>query len=238
MVTFNEDSKAFISKEVKSINSSLYFLLEKVQKGEIDNELKDTLLENVELALANVMKEVAYNGDTTEKVNERYEETKRLVKIISELEAKLKSEDMTDKIKEQLTGLSESLDKWWKEYGFRYVEDIQFSDYGTMSAKLRFNFNNFSSIYSNKAVSKANKFEKWLNDLQVRGYKLIRNNDGKVVGLLDCDQNKKLLKELITSTFKSVKIKSIETGPSFEHDEFEIQSINITIKDLKELKAL
>lgn len=238
-ILLSEDNKAIVLKEVKSINSKLRYLQDLLVNDNVNENMLEVLCGGVELSFADLSKAIGYNGETIEKVEQKYNECRELREVIRELEEKLQSEDITDKIPSQLSSLTEILKKWWKTEGFNYIHKIDYSSNGIAHVSFGFNFEDFSNIYSSTPVSDKEKHNSWLKALEDKGYIFIKNKNNKIIGLLDCDNNKKLLLNLLLNTFPTAMLGKIETQLNYTIlDKFEIQSIELSIKDLSEIQKL
>lgn len=238
-ILLSKDDKAIVLKEVKSIHSKLSYLQDLLVNDNLNENMLELLCGGVELSFADLSKAIGYNGETVEKVEKKYNECKELRMVIRELEEKLQSEDITDKISSQLSSLTATLKKWWKIEGFNYIHKIDYSSNGIANVSFGFNFDDFSNIYSSKPVSDAQKHNDWLKSLEDKGYIFIKNKNNKIIGLLDCDNNKKLLLKLLLTTFPTAMLGKIETQLNYTVlDKFEIQSVELSINNLSEIQKL
>ena len=238
-VKLKNDNKEIVNKEIKSIYSKLSFLNELVNNDKLTDNMIEVLCGRIEMSLADLSTAIGYDGDTSKKVEERFKESKELRNIISDLEKKLESKDIVDKIPSQLSNLTDTLKEWWKLEGFNYVHNITYSSYGIVDVDFGFNFENFATIYSSNPSLEKEKHEKWIKSLEDKGYLLLKNENGKVMGLLDCDTNRNLLLDILNKRFPTFVLNKIETNLNYTlRNKLEFKSISISIKDLSEIKKL
>lgn len=239
-IILNEDDKEVCLKALKEINSQLGFMYELIQENTLSEDMRDTLSGLFEYRMADIAKKTGYDSLSAKVLEEKHKAIREANNKIHELEKKLGSEDLTDKIEAQIKYLTNLVDKWWDIEGFNYIREMNFRKYGMLEIELGFSFNDFSSRYSDKPITSKEKHKSWIEEVKERGFKIVtRKGDGAM--LIDCDDNRKMLIDMIKNRFPSAEILQFENynvsrknGSEF----FEIRGLKILIRDIREIKNL
>lgn len=240
IIELNEDQKSVCLSALKDINDQLGFMYSLIKENKLDEEMRDTLSSLFEYRMADLSKQTGYDGMSTKKVEEKHSEIRNLNMKIRKLEEKIGSQDLTDKLKEQIKYLTGLVDKWWDIEGFKFIREMSFRKYGLFEAKLGFSFNDFSSHYSDKPITRKEKHKTWLEQLEERGFKVVKyKGDGAM--LIDCDENRKLLINMIKNRIPSAEIiqwENYNVSRRNEEELFEIRQLEILIRDAQDIKKL
>jgi hypothetical protein len=236
IIKLNIDSKEVCLKALKDMNGQIGFFYDLIKKDQLTEEMRDNLSSLFEYSMSDLSKQTGYDSNSAKKVEEKHAEIRNLNLKIRELEEKLGSDDITDKVSAQIKHLTDLVEKWWDIDGFKYIREIFVRPYGTLEITFGFSFNDFSSSYSDKPITVKEKHKSWIEEVQERGFRLINSN--RDVNLIDDDHNRKLLAELIKNRFPSAKILQWENYAVYKTDKFQLRSVNVLIKELREVKAL
>lgn len=240
MVKLDKDSKAVCLNALKDINSQLGFMYELINKDNLSEEMRDTLSNLFEYRMADIAKKTGYDSLSAKVLKEKHKAVREANAKIHELERKLGSEDLTDKIAAQIKYLTNLVDKWWDIEGFNYIREMYFRKYGMLEIELGFSFNDFSSRYSDKPITSKEKHKSWIEEVKERGFKIItRKGDGAM--LIDCEDNRKMLIDMIKNRFPSVEILQFENynvSRKSQSELFEIRGLKILIRNIREIKNL
>jgi hypothetical protein len=239
IVSLNMAEKMRCLKELRDIHFSVEQLYNWVQKDRLTEEMKERLLQLIEFHVADLSKILGFDSLSAQKVEEKYAEIRRANQRIRELEKQLGSKNPIEGLREQLKELTDLFRKWWDKEGFGYVREMYFTDYGTLEADLGFSFQK-TNLFSDTPVSDEIAEQQWLESLKEKGYQLYTRKRSDDKELLDCPKNRELLTELLESRFPSLEIKKWESYKIYESEEnlYEIRSVKVSIKDVRDLKAL
>ncbi|KLU74218.1 hypothetical protein [Clostridium botulinum] len=206
IIKLDVDSKEVCLKALKDINSNLGFMFELIQKDTLSEEMRDTLSKLFEYRMADISKKTGYDSLSAKVLDEKHKAIREANTKIHELERKLGSEDLTDKIKEQIKYLTGLVDKWWDIEGFNYIKEIFFRKYGSLEVNLGFSFTDFSaSRYSDKPITAKEEHKSWIEEVVERGFK-IEKCKGYGFVLIDCESNRQMLIDMIKNRFPSAEI--------------------------------
>lgn len=239
IISLDIDAKEVCLSAIKDISSQLGFMYELIQEDRLSEEMRDTLSGLFEYRMSDIAKKTGYDGLSAKVIEEKHKALREANSKIYELKRKLGSEDLTDKIKEQIEYLTGLVDKWWDIEGFNYIREMHFRKYGSLEIELGFSFNDFTSRYSDKPVTAKEKHKSWIEELKERGFNIVsRKGDGSM--LLDCENNRQMLISMIKNRFPSVEILKLENYNVARQNEelFQIRGLTILIKDIRDIKNL
>lgn len=240
IVKLDADSKEVCLKALKDINDQLGFMYQLIKEDKLNEEMRDTLSNLFEHSMADIAKKTGYDSLSAKVLEEKHKAVREANTKIHELERKLGSEDLTDKIKEQIKYLTDLVDKWWDIEGFNFIREMYFRKYGSVEIELGFSFMDFSTRYSDKPITAKEKHKSWIEEVQERGFKIeSRKGDGAM--LVDCENNRQMLIDMIKNRFPSVKILQFENynvSRKNDNELFQIRGLKILIRDLRDIKNL
>lgn len=239
-IILNEDDKAVCLNALKELNGQLSFMYQLIQEDRLDENTRDTLSSLFEYSMTDISEKTGYDSLSAKVLDEKYKAIREANVKIRELERKIGSEDLTDKIEEQISYLIGLVDKWWDIEGFQYIRDISFRKYGMLEAELGFSFMGFSSRYSDKPVTAKIKYQTWIEELEERGFNIISGKRRDSI-LVDCESNRELLISMIKNRFPSVEILQFENYNASRKrgsELFEIRGLKILIRDIRDVKNL
>lgn len=238
-IMLNEDDKEVCLKALKEINSQLGFMYQLIQEDALSEDMRDTLSSLFEYRMSDIAKKTGYDSLSAKVLEEKHKAIREANTKIHELERKLGSEDLTDKIKEQIKYLTDLVDKWWDIEGFNYIREMFFRKYGSLEIELGFSFEDFSARYSDKPITAKEKHKSWIEEVQERGFKIDKYK-GYGSMLVDCESNRQMLIDMIKNRFPSAEILQFENyNVSRKNSElFQIRGLRILIRDVKDIKNL
>lgn len=236
IINLSEDSKVVCLKSLKDINGQLGFMFDLIKKNGLTEEMRDTLCGLFEFSMSDISKHVGYNGESARKVEERHAQIREANQKIRELEKKIGSEDLTEKLPAQIKYLADLIEKWWDIDGFNYIKEIFVRPYGSIEVNFGFSFNEFRSMYSDKPVTVKEAFKAWIEEVENKGFKLYKERHD--IELLDNDENRKLVTDLIKKRFPSADIIEWNNYSCGKYGLFQIRYARVIIRNLFEVKAL
>ncbi|MCD3202853.1 hypothetical protein [Clostridium botulinum] len=240
IIKLDVDSKEVCLKTLKDISTQLGFMFELIQEDKLSEKMRDTLSNLFEYRMVDISKKTGYDSLSAKVLDEKHKAIREANTKIHELERKLGSEDLTDKIKEQIKYLTGLVDKWWDIEGFNYIRNIFFRKYGSVEVDLSFSFTDFSTRYSDKPVTDKEKHKSWIEEVKERGFK-IEKCKGYGFVLIDCESNRQMLIDMIKNRFPSADIlqfKNYNIARRSGDDVFQIEKLKILITDIRDIKNL
>lgn len=236
MTSFTPDTVAVVSKTLKDTSLALSALQQMLTKDELDADYAKTLLGLVELNMADVSERIGVPTETQAEIDERFALIRDANIRIDELEHQLGEAAQIDSLIYGIKFLEEKFRHWWKTQGFGHTSKFSIDSYGvkaTLSGSLS---GNISSMFSDTPVSDKEHKKTWLNSLVSKSYVLSGKNE-REVELVDCDQNRELITQLISEQFPSAVICSISNFGR-QNGIFLIRDIEIIIRDLHNVDSL
>lgn len=240
VIALNNDDKEVCLNALKEINSQLGFMYQLIEEDKLNENMRDTLSCLFEYRMADISKKTGYDSLSAKVLEEKHQAVREANAKIHELERKLGSEDLTDKIKEQIAYLTGLVDKWWDIEGFKYIRDMSFRKYGMLEVDLGFSFMEFSSRYSDKPVTVKAKHQTWIEELKERGFNIISAKRRDTM-LVDCESNREMLIAMIKNRFPSAEILQFENynmSRRSNNELFEMRGLKILIRDMRDIKNL
>lgn len=242
-LTFNEDQKAVVEREIRSAYSAMATLLDWVKKDSLDVEMKETLPNLVDSYLRTVKETIGFTGEESE----RHKEMKESIglyyqKQIKDLEQALENQQPISSIAANVKIAFDKIDKWWDIEGFNYIKDKRVTDGGVARFELGFMLDSFTSRYSKTPVSDKENLKTKVQYLMDKGFQFTPKKRGYGLDLIDNDNNRKLLEQLIKKAFPSANIWSFENHLRRTNNEmdnyFIIKGVEVTIFDLSDIESL
>lgn len=242
-LAFNEDQKAVVEREIKSAYSAMATLLEWVKTDSLDEEMKETLPNLVESYMKNVKETIGFTGEESEREKEMTESIGQYYqKQIKDLEQALEKQQPISSISANVKLAFDKIDKWWGIEGFNYIREKRITDGGVARFELGFMLDSFTSRYSNTPVSDKEVLKTKVQYLKDKGFQFTPKKRGYGLDLIDNDNNRKLLEQLIKKAFPSANIWSFENHlrrtNKEKDDYFIIRSVEVTIFDLSDIESL
>lgn len=185
--------------------------------------------------LADLCKAIGIETDGRARVEHRSQELRQAYARIAELEAKLGTEVSTETAQLRINALSDQLKAWWKLEGFGFVSKVDFNGSGccvTLSCML-----SGRRIHSSATpVSDNDKFALWKQSLVDAGYKMA--NDRHEMAVVDCDQSRKVLSQLISKRMPSALITKFNNGGARRNEFMSLHSVELYVDDIQDFETL
>lgn len=242
-VVLNADQKEVVQRRCKDLFFAVKQLDEWVQSDSLTEEMRETLPSLATHHLDDIKKTVGCTGEEPDHLKEM---TKSLNKAreehIAELEKMVINQNSLLVVKQQLKAIGEKINKWWDEKGFNYIRDITFSENGNLVINFGFMLDSLSLRYSDTPDSDKKAAKEKVQGFIDKGYIFCKSQHSNDKDLIDCDDNRKLINELIKSTFPSAKICKwenhiyMENGP--DKDKYHLRSFEVYIYDYQDIVNL
>ncbi|ADO59575.1 hypothetical protein [Paenibacillus polymyxa] len=233
-VILNPDQKVVALKSTKELFFAAKQLHDWITEDNLSKKMGGILPSLIESHFTDVAKVLDYNSKLTMEQEERYQEIRRANERIHELEKQLGEQKPIDGLAEQLEYLSRVVSDWWNEYGFHHVSEASFTRSGIYKAKFSFMLEYLSTFSKTPVTDKENRKER-IQELIEEGWDILHEENGYSPKLVDNDNNRSRLINLIKSRFPSAKI--IRTGNWLTDDDnaFTFRDIEVYIYDLHDI---
>lgn len=198
LVSYSDEKKSEILKELKSLSFAASHLHEQLSKGELNEGFKGNLLFLLEANLTSVFKGMDYDSFITKERDERYVEIRQLNNENRSLREQLGDKVTNEDVRERLKNFEQTLRKWWNIEGFGHMSEISFGSFGVellLSGRIT------RPYYADGEMTKEVKRQKLID----YGFQF---EDETV---FDNDKNKELLDKLIKEFFPSGNILEIRS---------------------------
>ncbi|MDH6427241.1 MULTISPECIES: hypothetical protein [unclassified Paenibacillus] len=235
IVTFNQDEKAVVLKSTKDLFFAAKQLHEWISGNNLSQEMAGILPSLIESHFGDIAKQLGYESVLTKEKEERHREIRRSNERIRELEKQMGESRPVDGLKEQIHYLTSIVSKWWKEHGFRHVSDAGFTDYGIYKAKFCFLLGYMGSMFSQTPETDKAQHKSRLQQLHEEGWDIGFDTHGNDPHLIDNDNNRKRLIELIESRFPSAEVVRTRNHYSNRRGHYEFRDIEVYIRDLHDI---
>lgn len=206
-ITFNENQKAVVEREIQSAYTSMATLLEWIKTDSLSQDMKETLPKLIDGYMRTVKETIGFTGE--ESLHEK-EMTKAVLKQyykqIKELEKALENTQSISSISANVEIAFNKIEKWWDVEGFNYIKEKQITTGGTVKLVLGFMLSSSTSRYSKTPISDKEQLITKVQYLMDKGFEFTPKQRGYDLGLIDNDNNRKLLETLIKKAFPSCKI--------------------------------
>jgi hypothetical protein len=233
-VVLNQDEKEVLLKELKDLYFATKQLYNWISEDNLTAEMKGLLPHLIEGHFKDVAKILNYESNLTKEVEERYLQIRKANDRIRSLELKLAQNKPLDGLPEQLTYLARIVTKWWNQYGFHHVSDHCFTEYGYYTAKFCFMLDHITMFSDTPATDRKSKKER-LKELEDQGYQIVYDDSGRQPELLDNDNNRQKLIELIERCFPSAIIARTRNHYSDKRGVYTFRDIEVYIYDLTDI---
>ena len=207
----------------------------------MNDEMKETLPSLIQSHLNDIEKAVGYTGLPSEKDKEMtLSVNKYLQEQVKELQAIVDNTDDFLPIKGNLTLIAKKIDKWWDEKGFNFISELTFSKNGNINITFGFMLDSFSSNYSETPDTEERLAKEKFENLKKDGFIFIKEKNGSENKLIDCDENRVLLKNLIHTVFPTAKIVSVRNRLHNSHTEdiLFVRDMEVIVYNYEEIKNL
>lgn len=241
-VILNEDEKAVVEREIKSVFNALSTLMHWVQDDTLTEEMKESIPNIVESSMKKVNEKIGYTGNKSERAKEMEES------YISYLQGEVKKLENTLKDSSSMSGLSsnaklafDKIKKWWSTEGFYYISEQKITEGGAIVVKFGFMLESFTSFYSDTPETDKKKLQTKKEYLEDQGFQFskVERADKNII---DNDKNRKLLRKLVKEAFPSAEVFSYENNlhrtTKSNDDEYIIRYFDVTISDLSDIDKL
>jgi hypothetical protein len=236
IVVLNSDEKAVALKSLKD----LYFVTKQMHDwlatDELTVEMGGTMPSLIESHFTDISKLLNYESVLTREKEERHRLIRQAHERVRELEKQIGENKPVDGLKEQLKFLANIVSDWWNKYGFHHVSDENFTEYGQYTAKFCFMLDHISMFSDTPETDKKSKKER-LQELENEGYDIVYDDRGRSPELVDNDNNRKRLIELIEGRFPSAEIVRTRNHYSNRKGVYTFRDIEVYIYDLHDITA-
>lgn len=238
-INLTEDEIAVFKREGKKISQNLGMINNLINKGELNEELKNNILKVIQFSL-NEVNEALHLSNEKSDVEKDIE-----MSMIKEYQFKIKQLEESIKSKEQISNviiptkmLFEKINKWWKTEGFNYIRTESLTSSCYIDLELSILLESYSVMYSKKPETARKMQQTQKIYLIEKGFEF-KTNDSKSY-LIDNDNNRKLLLSLIKESFPSAKVWNINNHLAECNEEqfFAIDSLKLTILDVLDVERL
>ncbi|MEX3623738.1 hypothetical protein [Viridibacillus arvi] len=242
-LVLDADKKAVVEREIKSAYGALATLLEWVRNDSLTVEMKESLPNLVDLYLRNVKESIGFTGEESEREKEIKESIGQYYqKEIKELQQALANQNSIAGISATTKLAFEKIDKWWGIEGFDYIRKKSITEGGLIKLELGFMIDSLTSRYSKTPVSDKELLKTKVQYLEEKGFQFTPKKRGYRLDVIDNDNNRKLLQQIIKEAFPSSRIWKFENHMRRTNDEkddyFVIRSVEITIVELSDIDRL
>lgn len=236
VVSLNKDERANILTEAKGLLRATNELHDLIKKDELTHAMKSLLPNIMEDAFTKIADSLDYSSDIAKQKTERFAEIKEANKEIQRLREQLGSQKPIDGLPEQLDFLSRKVQRWWNKEGFNHTSDETFTSNGLFRLKFCFMLNYWGSFVSETKETDKELKATHIQSLIDRGFQFApeTSHNNTPYDLIDNDQNRKLLKQLLKSRFPSIQIFEYKNR-YLTNDIFIIREIDAIIKDVKDI---
>jgi len=238
-MSFTDDQKAVLLKALKDIQYANGQLYGWVKNDQLTEEMSRTLPTLIESYFSEAAKLLNYESHLLSEKENRHVEIRKANETIRELKEKLGSNKSVDGLQEQLKVLSNKVRDWWNAEGFNHVTDYKFDPYGGYHVKFSFMLDMRRSRLSSKTpVTDIRKTDEHVQYLRDRGFQFADFEDDRSekLKLIDNQNNRLLLTEMLKERFPSIKIESWDNKSSYSNDDiFIIWHVDAYIYDLGDI---
>lgn len=235
MLTNNQ--KEIALENIRKGMFASHTLKERIEKGTLEEDMKNTLLSAMEYYMLDVQKELDFESHLKEEHDSRFAEIRNANIQIQELKNQLASKNPLDGFQEQFNLIRSTINDWWKQEGFAYVESVEAVHYG-LKVNFGFQLEMRSSMFSQDREGDKAKDARHKEALKDKGFVFADNLEDSFYRhlLYDTPENKELLASLILEGFPSFEVKEFLT---FNHLEFtSIRSVCGIIREVGDVQRL
>lgn len=234
LLELTTDQKAVFLKTTKDMFFAVRQLHEWVEKDSLSKEMSGIIPSLIEGHFSDIAKQLGYESVLAKEKEERHLQIRNANQRIRELEKQLGEGKPIDGLKEQLKHLADIVSNWWNEYGFHHVSDEEFTEYGQYKARFCFMLDHISMFSDTPVTDKKNNKDR-LKQLSDEGWDIVYEKNGRSPELLDNDNNRKRLIELIEGRFPSAKVVRTRNHYSYKNGEYKFRDVEVYIYDLRDI---
>lgn len=235
IVKLSPDNHALVEKHYGEAWFSLKELLERYNKGELEEGFKETLLSVSESHIMDLLKAFGHEGAIQKETEKRHSEIRSLHQENRDLRKQLGGKVSSEDAREKLKNLSAIIREWWRKEGFGHVSEIKYGEYGSCEVKLSCMMSgDFRILDDETPVSGKEKKKDWIQELIDRGYKILPEEGGYDWKVIDNDKNRELVISDIKNRFPTSSIISIENWHG-RHREPTMRDVVFHIRNLDEI---
>jgi hypothetical protein len=233
-VELSADDKACVLKSTKDLFFAAKQLHEWLTEDNLSKEMGGILPSLIEGHFTEIAKLLNYESVLTKENEERHQQIRKANERIRELEKQLGEGKPIDGLKEQLGVLANTVSKWWDNDGFHHVSDESFTEYGTYTAKFCFMLDHISMLSETPVTDQKNAKDRLLQVVE-EGYDIVYDKNDRHPELLDNDNNRKRLIELIKGRFPSAEVVRTRNHYSSQRGVYTFRDIEVYIYDLRDI---
>lgn len=234
-ITFDEDAKQVIDKEVRDASTALGFVRDLSRRPDASKQALHSGLYTVESVLATLCKTMGVELDSAAEREARYADLRAANTRVRELEQQLGQSVAPQAIACGLKAYANSLRRWWREDGMGYVGDLSFGEWGGCEMRLSCS-PGMRWVSSEKPDSDRKSREAWIKELATQGFSLTNDDPGHE-RIEDTPKARELLLAAIKLALPSSTVSKISTGCD-RKGRFLLEDITIYVHDLEDVERL
>lgn len=206
-------------------------------------EMKETLPSLVDSYMNNVKESIGFTGEESERETEMKESIgQHYQNQVKELQQALANQNSIAGISANAKLAFEKIDKWWDIEGFDYIHEKSITANGNVELELGFMIDSLTSRYSKTPVSDKEMLKTKVQYLTEKGFQFTPKKRGYGLDVIDNDNNRKLLIEMVKQAFPTAKIFTfsnyLRRTNNEKEDYFILRGFEVMIYDLNEIEAL
>lgn len=233
------DELARLKKELSEDLFATKTLLDFISGGEVNQQLAFSILGVKESRLGDLTSLTGIELDSPLARNERYAALRQANERIRELETQMGSAVSAEHVGKALDVLSRKLEHWWDVEGFGHISETSFTKYGNLEVKFSCNlFGDFGLRERKRPVSEKEAKKAWIESIAARGFDLVRESDGSTPDLLDSENNRRLLAEMLSKHFPSATLTKSTNHFNSRTNKMELNTVTVFFRNLSEIEAL
>ncbi|MBY9079536.1 hypothetical protein KIH86_03820 [Paenibacillus sp. HN-1] len=233
-VVLNPDQKAVALKTMKDMLFAVKQLHDWISEDGLTEEMAGILPSLIESHFVDIAKQLNYESVLTKEKEERHQQIREANTRIRELEKQLGESKPIGGLKEQLRFLASTVSDWWNKYGFHHVSEESFTEYGHYTAKFCFMLDHIS-MFSDTPETDKRTWRERIQELIAEGWDIIFTDGKRSPQLVDNDNNRSRLVNLIQSRFPSAKIIRTRNWRTDDEKVFIYRDIEVYIYDLRDI---
>lgn len=236
IIAFSPDERAVLLKSIAELYHAAQTLHFYIKDNSLPEDMKAIMPSLIEGHFRDIAKKLDYESALAKEREERFAEIRKANQTIKELKDQLGSQKPIDGLNEQLRLLNEKVENWWNEYGFNHISSPSFTAYGRYHGTFSFMLSSRESRYSETPESDKAENEKFIQSLRDKGFEFATGmgNDYEL-SLIDNDNNKKLLIEMLKERFPSIEVHSFKSRRIFKSNTHIIQEAEFSIYKLQDI---
>lgn len=235
IVILNEDQKAVALKTTKDLFFAAKELHDRIGRDGLTNEMAGVLPSLIEGYFVELASQLDYGSKLAKDVEERHQTIREKNIRIRDLEKQLAENKPIDGLSEQLYQLYQHVSDWWNTHGFHHVSEPGFTSSGIFTGKFAFMLDHLGRM-SRKPVTEKRNYKERIQDLINEGWEIIFDQNGRSPQLVDNENNRARLINLIKGRFPSAKIIKTRNWPSEDNENvFIYRNVEVYIYDLRDI---